>query len=88
MVCEQAKHSKTLRLKALFATTSPQCVTQEMIRNLDGKKEVFTGESSHPVCRLTIEQNSNELGAGEPRRGRGNAKGVRVIVIFDMGLVI
>jgi hypothetical protein len=92
MVCEQAKHSKNPAVESIIRNhlASMQVdVSQEMIRNLDGKKEAFTGEfvSSHvPFDNRT--KFKRIRGAGEPRRGRGNAKGVRVPVIFDMGSVI
>jgi hypothetical protein len=86
MVCEQAKHSKTLRLEKYYSHLPHAGGCQEMIRNPMERRKLFTGEFS--FIPLFDNRTTNELGAGESRRGRGNAKGVRVPVIFDMGSVI
>lgn len=92
MLCEQAKHSKNPAVESIIRNhlASMQFdVSQEMIRNLDEHPEAFTGQfvSSH-VPFDNRKKFKRIRGAGEPRRGHSNAKGVRVPVAFDMGSVI
>jgi hypothetical protein len=92
MLCEQAKHCNDPTVESLIRNglgSMQREVSEQMLRNQGEHQEAFTGEfvSSHvPFDRR--KKFKRIRGASEPRRGRSNAKGVRVPVALDLGSVV
>jgi hypothetical protein len=92
ILCERAKHSNNPETESIIRTNLAAMqsdVTQEMLRTQEGQQRPFAGEivSSHvPFDRRQTFRRIR--GAGEPRRGPSNARGVRAPVVFDTGSAI